>query len=397
MQTMAQQVLVYRLTGSATALGMVSFIALIPLIPLGLIGGSIIDRFSRRGILIFTQVMLMAQAFLLAALTYTGAIEVWHVYALSLVLGAVNAIDVPARQAFTVDMVEGKEDLTNAIGLNSAMFNGARALGPAMAGLAVAATGESTAFLINGLTFVSVIISLAMMRNLPRLPRPAVKQVHAGSHIFEGLRFVRGRRDMLYLVALVGVSAFLSMPYSTLMPVFAENVLGASARPVVDAVCNTGLLTCQSPEAVPLGALLTVVGIGALIGALVVASLPGSAHRGKLLTLGNLMFPALLLLFALSRSFLASMVILLLIGISFVTQNALANTLIQMVSPDELRGRVMGVYSMVMMSSMRLGGLQAGLVADAFSAPISVGFGALLSMIFGAFVALRVPEVRRLK
>lgn len=277
------------------------------------------------------------------------------------------------------------------------MFNGARALGPAMAGLAVAATGESTAFLINGLTFIAVIISLSMMRNLPSLPSPAARQVRMGAHVFEGLKFIRGRRAMLYLVALVGVSAFLSMPYSTLMPVFAANVLGTSAQPVVAAVCGSGLFACKAPEALPLGVLLTVVGIGALIGALVVASLPPSAHRGQLLTAGNLLFPGLLLLFAVSRSFLFSILVLLLVGISFVMQNALANTLIQLVSPDALRGRIMGVYSMVMQSSMRLGGLQAGLMADAFSAPISVAVGAVFSILFGLYVAVRVPEVRRLK
>lgn len=398
MQTMAQQVLVYRLTGTATSLGMVNFISLIPLIPLALVGGSITDQFPRRTILLFTQVMMMLQALLLAALTWTGAVKVWHVYVLSLILGMVNAIDVPARQAFTVDMVDGKEDLTNAIGLNSAMFNGARAIGPAMAGLAVAATGESTAFFINALTFIAVIISLLMMRGLPAVRTPQRGTVKMSGHIWEGVRFIGSRRDMFYLVSLIGVSAFLSMPYSTLMPVFAKDVLGRSAQPVVDYVCRTGPLPvhCQAPEALPLGALLTVVGIGALIGALVVASLPNTAHRGRMLTLGNLAFPLLLVGFAVSRSFLLSLFVLLLVGISFVWQNALANTLLQLVSPDALRGRVMGVYSMVFQAMMRLGGLQAGLVADWGSAPFSVGIGAVISLLYGLYVAVRVPEVRQL-
>ncbi len=399
MQTMAQQVLVYRLTNSATALGMVNFISLIPLIPLGLLGGSITDRFPRRSILLFTQTSMMLLAFILAWLTYAGTVQVWHVYVLSLFLGMVNAIDVPARQAFTVDMVEGKEDLTNAIGLNSAMFNGARAIGPALAGLAVAATGEDMAFLINGVTFLAVIISLLTMRNLPRVAHSAKGQVSFGKHIFEGLHFIGGHRDLFYLVSLVGVSAFLSMPYSTLMPVFAQNVLGKSAQPVVDYFCRTGPLhiQCQSPEALPLGILLTVVGIGALLGALVVASLPDTAHRGRLLTAGNLAFPILLLVFAISKSFLVSLFLLFLVGVSFVWQNALANTLLQLVSPDELRGRVMGVYSMVFQSTMRLGGLQAGLIADWVSAPFSVGIGAVASLAYGLYVAVRVPEIRRLE
>ena len=397
MQTMAQQVLVYRLTGTATSLGMINFISLLPLVPLTLIGGSITDRFSKRTILLFTQVILMLQALLLALLTYTGTVQVWHVYVLSLILGMVNAIDIPARQAFTVDMVEGKEDLTNAIGLNSAMFNGARALGPAMAGLAVAATGESTAFLINGVTFLAVIASLLAMRGLP-VVMPAKVQVQMSQHIWEGLKFIGSRRELFYLVGLIGVSAFLSMPYSTLMPVFAQDVLGASAQPVIDYVCFSGPLPmhCQAPEALPLGALLTTVGIGALIGALVVASLPDNARRGTMLTLGNLAFPALLLAFALSRSFLLSMLLLMLIGISFVWQNALANTLLQLLSPDALRGRVLGVYSMVFQASMRLGGLQAGLMADWISAPFSVAIGAVISLFFGLFVAVREPKIREM-
>lgn len=396
---MAQQVLVYRLTGSATALGMVNFIALIPLVPLALVGGSLTDQLSKRTIILFTQMLMMAQALILAALTWTGVVQVWHVYVMSLILGCVNAVDVPARQAFTVDLVEGKEDLTNAIGLNSAMFNGARALGPAMAGLAVAATGEATAFLINGLTFVAVIISLWMMQDLPKTQAPVRGHLNMASHIGEGLRFIGVKKEMFFLVTLIGVSAFLSMPYSTLMPVFAQDILGASAQPVIDYVCSTGPLPmhCQAPEALPLGALLTIVGVGALIGALVVASLPDGARRGRMLTLGNLAFPLLLIVFSISRSFLFSMALLLFVGISFVWQNALANTLLQLVSPDALRGRVMGVYSMVFQSMMRLGGLQAGLVADAVSAPFSVAVGGVISLLYGLYVALRVPELREMK
>lgn len=398
MQNMAQQVLVYRLTGSAAALGMVNFIALIPFIPLALLGGSITDRFSRRNIVIITQIIMLVQSLLLAWLSWSGMVRVWHVYALSLLLGMVNAVDVPARQAFTVDLVEGKEDLTNAIGLNSAMFNGARAVGPALAGLMVAATGEGTAFFVNSLTFVAVLISLAMMKNLPEVKRPEREQVNMTNHIAEGLRYIVRQRGIAFLVSLIAVSAFLSMPYNTLMPVFASDVLGNSARPVIAFVCETGPVPihCQSPEALPLGMLLTVIGIGALLGALVVAALPDTAKRGRMLTVGNLAFPLLLLFFAMSRSFLLSLVVLLLIGVSFVWQNALANTLLQFASPDALRGRIMSVYTMVFQSAMRLGGLQAGFLADWASAPFSVGIGAVISLIYGIYVAIAVPEVRRM-
>lgn len=394
---MAQQVLVYRLTGSAAALGMVSFISVVPLLPLALWGGSAADRFPKRTVLLVTQVVMLVQALLLAGLTWSGAVQIWHVYLLVFFLGAAQAVDMPTRQAFTVEMVEGKEDLTNAIALNSAIFNGARALGPALAGLTVAATGEGMAFLINGLSFVAVIIGLLLMRNLP-LPSRRVHSAGLTGHLAEGVRFVFGQQTILVLISLVAVSAFLSMPYNTLMPAFADNVLAHSAQPAVAFLCGGPhpLLRCQSPEALPLGILLTMVGVGAVMGALLVASLPAHAHRGRLLTFGNLAFPLALLLFAISRSFILSAGLLVLVGLSFVCQNALANTLLQVATPDEVRGRVMSLYSLTFQGMMRLGGLQAGFLADRIGVALVVGLGAAISLIYGLFVALRYPKVRRM-
>ena len=397
MQTMAQQVLVYRLTDSAMALGLINFIGLIPLLPLALWGGSLSDRLPKRNVILVTQTGMLIQALILSALTWTGAIQVWHVYVLAFFMGALQAVDVPARQAFTVDMVEGKEDLTNAIGLNSAMFNGARALGPALAGIVVAATGEGMAFFINAVTFAAVIASLFMMRNLPAVSVEA--RVGIARHVAEGISFVRSRTIILVLMSIVAVSSFLSMPYTTLMPVFAGNVLQESAAGVVDRLCNSpgAVLRCQAPEALPLGLLLTTVGLGALIGALMVASMPDDGRRGRMLTFGNLLFPASLLAFSASRSFVLSMACLLFVGISFVSQNALVNTLIQFSTPDAMRGRVMSLYSLIMQGTQRLGGLQAGFVADWVGAPIAVGFGAAASLVYGLFVAVRFPRVRQLE
>jgi predicted MFS family arabinose efflux permease len=404
MQTMAQQVLIYRLTGSAAALGLISFIGLVPLVPFSLWGGSLTDRISKRNLLIATQLVMMLQAVLLGVLVWTGTVQVWHVFVLSLMLSAVNAVDLPARQAFTVDMVEGKEDLTNAIGLNSAMFNLARALGPALAGLVVAATGEGPAFMINALTFVPVVISLILMRNLPApkpLPGPAGHDGHGRAslnHVVGGLRYVKAQPVLMLLISLVAVSAFLSMPYNTLMPVFADVVLAPSAQPVVHFICDGPhrILTCQAPEALPLGMLLTAVGIGAVIGALVVASMSENSHRGRWLTLGNLGFPVVLLAAAFNRSFLVALVLMAGVGVMFVWQNALVNTLIQVTAPDEVRGRVMALYTMVFQAFMRIGALQAGLMSDWLSAPVSLGLGALLSLAYGLWIALFKPAVRRL-
>ncbi|MDH7485485.1 MAG: MFS transporter [Anaerolineae bacterium] len=396
MQNIAQQWLVYRLTGSAAMLGVINLVGALPLVPLSLWGGSLADRFSKRSIILFTQSVMMVQAFILAALTWTGAVQVWHVMVLAMLLGAANAVDVPSRQAFVVEMVEGKEDLTNAIGLNSTIFNAARAIGPTVAGMIVATAGEAGAFFINGLTFVAVIIGLALM-HLPAVARPR-QQPRLGSHLLEAVRYVLSRRVLALLISLVAVSAFLSMPYVTLLPVFARDVLGASAQPLLDLFCSgtPAGLSCQSPEALTYGLLMAASGLGAVMGALFVASLPATARRGHWLTLGNLAFPLLLLVMALSRSFGFTLLVLVGIGFSYVAQNVLANTLIQMSVPDELRGRVMSFYSLTFQGMMRLGGMQAGLVGDRWGAPLAVGVGAAVCLAYGAFVAWRYPRVRAL-
>lgn len=396
MQTMAQQVLVYRLTGSATALGIVNFVSVIPLVPLALWGGSLSDRVPRRNVIVVTQSIMLLQAMALAALTWTGVVEVWHVYVMAFVLGAAKAVDMPARQAFVVDMVEGKEDLTSAIGLNSAIFNSARLLGPALSGLLVAAMGEALAFFVNGLSFVAVIGSLLLMRNLPQSTHQET-EAPLLSHTAEGIRYVFSQQAVLVLMTLVAVSSFLSMPYSTLMPVFANRVLKENAEPVVSLLCGEhSLMRCQAPEALPLGMLLSAIGIGALTGAFVVAWLPPNARRGRMLMFANLAFPLLLLWFAMSRSMVLSLGLLVLVGSSFVLQNAMAMTLLQITSPDHLRGRVMSLYALFHMGMAHAGGLQAGFFADWLGAPFSVGMGAAVSLVYGAYVALRFPRVRDL-
>ncbi len=397
MQTMAQQVLVYRLTGSASALGIASFMQVIPLLPFALWGGSLSDRFPRRSLILITQSAMLIQALVLALLTGTGAIQVWHIYIMAFLLGVFKALDMPARQSFIVDMVEGKEDLTNAIGLNSAVHNGARTLGPALAGVAVAALGEAVAFLLNGLSFLAVIISLLAMRDLPKIvPVKDSKPVRA--HMAEGLRYLFSQQILLVLMSLVAVNSFLSRPYTTLMPVFADTILKESSMPVVSWLCSsgTGVMNCRAPEALPLGMLLAAVGVGAVTGALVVASLPQKFRRGKLMTLGNLCLPAFLVFFVNSRSLILSCFILMLVGFGQVLQNATANTLLQITAPDELRGRVMSQYSLVTQGMSHLGGLQAGFMADWLSAPLSIGLGAGAALVYGAYIAVRYPRVRNM-
>lgn len=395
---MAQQVLVYRLTGSASALGIVSFMTVLPLVPLALWGGSLSDRVSKRAVLLVTQILMLLQAVLLALLTWTGNIEIWHVYLMAFLLGAFKAVDTPARHSFVVEMVEGKEDLISAIGLNSAIQNGAKTLGPALAGVFVAVTGEATAFLVNSLSFLAVIISLLMMKGLPQTSNQRQKKTNALAHTVEGVRFVFGRQTLLILMSLVAVSSFLSKPYQTLMPVFAAVNLKESAQPIIALLCNGehALLSCRAPEALPLGLLLAAVGIGAVIGALLVASLPEHARRGWVLTFGNLSFPLFLLFFVGSNSMILSLVLMMLTGLTRVMQNAMANTLLQITAPDVLRGRVMSIYALISQGMTHLGGLQAGFAADWVGAPVSIGVGAAISLLYGAFVALHYRQVRNL-
>lgn len=396
MQSMAQQVLVYRLTGSAISLGIVNLMTVIPLLPFSFLGGSLADRVSKRNILLITQTFMLLQAVVLAILTWTGLVRVWHVYLMAFTLGMIKAVDMPPRHSFIVDMVEGKEDLTSAIGLNSAIHNTARTIGPAIAGLVVAAMGEAIAFFLNGLSFVAVITSLLLMRDLPQSSPVKQQNPQVVPHMLEGIRFVLNQQLLLVLMSLVAVTSFLSRPYQTLLPVFADAMLKGSAQPVVAFLCSGEhhIITCQTPEALPLGLLYTAVGIGAVTGAILVASLPERARRGRMLTLGNLGLPVMLLAFVNSKAFLLSLFLMVLVGMGQVFQNALANTMLQITAPDQLRGRVMSQYSLVSQGMHQLGGLQAGFVADWIGAPLSVGIGAAISLFYGIFVFFRYPRIR---
>lgn len=401
MQTIAQNWLVYRLTGSPVGLGVMNGLSALPLVPLALFGGSLADRFPRRWLIVATQSMMMLQAFLLAWLTWSGRIQVWHVWGLAMVLAALQMLDVPARQAFVVEMV-GPEDLGNAIALNSSLFNLARILGPSLAGVVVATLGEGMAFFLNGLSFLAVIAGLVAMR----LPPAASRRARSGGLGEIGAGLARVGKDAVLrgLVSMVGVSAFLSMPYTTLLPVFARTTLWGSAAPIVAAMCGAvevsalsrALLSCQQPEAVAYGLMMGAVGIGAVAGALWAAAYGEAGRRGQWLTWGNLGFPAALLLFAAAPTFPVALAALVCTGVLFVWQNALANTLIQVRVEDAVRGRVMGVYTLSFQLMTRLGGLQAGLMAGWLGAPATVALGAALSLGYMLWAHRRYPEIRRL-
>ncbi len=374
MQNVAQAWLVYAITGSPLYLGIVSFASSIPILTLTLGAGVFIDRVPKRTLLILTQTAAMVLAFILAADVWAGWVEAWHVVVLSFLLGAVNAFDAPARQAFVVEMVDDRQDLMNAIALNSAIFNAARVIGPTLAGIALAVVGAAWCFFLNGVSFIAVIIGLWLMKVRPRAG--AKGTLSPVDQLREGLGYIWRHEAVRTIIALVAIANLFAFGYSSLMPAFAQDVLNSGP---------TGL-----------GLLSAAVGIGALGGALMVASLGNFNGKGRLLTFGNLFFPGMVVLFSASRWLPLSMLILVGAGFGFMIQNATANTLIQTSVPDELRGRVMSVYMMVFQGLFPLGALLAGAIAERTTISIGAAFGGGIALAYGLFLFWRAPFIRRL-
>jgi MFS family permease len=372
MQTVAQSWLVYRLTGSSLLLGMVGFSSQIPVFLIAPLGGATADRRSRHSIILTTQTASALLALVLAVLTLTRAIQVWHVLVLAACLGVVNAFDIPARQAFIVEMV-GREDLMNAIALNSSMFNSARIVGPSIAGILVAAIGEGWCFFANGVSYVAVIAGLLLMKVPKRQPAAAAGSTLA--HILEGFQFVRKNAPVRALLLLLGLASVVGMPYAVLMPVFADRILHGGAR--------------------GLGILMASTGVGALVGALGLAyRSSGVRGLGKWVALASGGFGTSLILFALSRSFWLSAALLIPVGLSMMVQMASCNTLIQSMVPDRLRGRVMAVYSQMFMGMAPFGALLAGSLAERIGAPLTILSGGLLCVAGSALFAARLSSLR---
>ena len=371
MQNVAQSWLVYRLTGSALLLGAVGFASQIPIFLLSPIGGAIVDRRHRHRIIIATQTLSMILAFILAALTLYKVVQVWHIFVLAALLGFVNAFDIPARQAFIVEMV-GKDDLMNAIALNSSMFNGARIVGPAVAGILVASIGEGWCFFVNAVSYIAVIIGLMMM-TVPRRA-PHVSSASALHDIEEGFRWVLNTKPILTLLLLVGLVSLVGMPYAVLMPIFADQILHSGAR--------------------GLGILMGFSGAGALIGALALAAKSGVSGLGTWVAACSGCFGVFLALFAYSRMFWLSAVLLIPVGLFMMVQMASTNTLIQSMVPDRLRGRVISAYSMMMMGMAPLGALLAGAASDRMGAPLTVAIGGLCSIAGAIWFSMHLPNMR---
>ncbi|GMU67067.1 MAG: MFS transporter [Acidobacteriota bacterium] len=370
-QSVAQAWLAYRLSGSAAVLGVVAFSGQIPTFLLASWGGAAADRFPRRSILLATQTASMALALTLAALTLSGSVAVPHILALAALLGMVNAFDIPARQAFVVELV-GREDLVNAIALNSSLFNGTRVIGPAIAGVLVARVGEGWCFLINGVSYVAVLAGLAAIRARPAAsPRPEGSTL---ARIADGFRYAAGARPVRALLLLLGVVSLTGVPYAVLMPIFADRVLGGGAA--------------------ALGILMGASGAGALAGALTLASRRGIAGLGRWVAVSAAGFGIALLLFSLSRALWLSAALLVPVGFFMINQMASSNTLIQSLVPDRYRGRVMALYTMMFMGMAPFGALAAGAAAERWGAPFAVAAGGLAAVMAAFVFARRVPSLR---
>lgn len=370
MQSVAQSWLVYRLTGSVVLLGLIGFAGQIPVFFIAPFGGAVADRYNRQRILVMTQTWAMLTAFALAVLTLTGNIEVWHLFLFAVSFGLANAFDIPTRQSFVVDMV-GKEDLLNAIALNSSMFNGARIVGPAIAGILVSLVGEGWCFFGNSVSYIAVIAGILMMKITPVVHE---RKGSTFSNIAEGFKFVAGNAPIRGLLLLLGLVSLMGMPYAVLMPIFADKILGGGSD--------------------TLGYLMGASGIGALIAALILASRKHVFGLGRWVSIASAGFGVSLILFSFSTNFYLSLIILVPIGFSMMTQMSSSNTLIQAMVPDALRGRVMSVYSMMFMGMAPLGALLAGTLAGILGAPNTVAIGGIACVI-GAVIFILVMPKRR--
>ena len=371
-QSTAQGYLVFELTRSPAYLGYVGFAAGIPSWLFTLYAGVVADRMPRRNLLVITQISMMILAFGLAVLTFAKLVQPWHILGFAFLLGIANAFDAPARQSFVLEMVS-RQDLTNAIALNSTMFNTATAIGPAIGGLMYAALGPAWCFTVNGISFLAVIAALLLMRLQPSIL--SVRRESTLREVAAGFSYIQKNRIARVLITNMAVVSLFGISFVALMPAWAVEVLGG------DAATN--------------GFLQSARGIGAIVGALMIASMSAYSIQSRMITLGNFAMPLFLLAFAAVRWLPLSLLTLVGIGWGFLVLANSSNAMLQSQVPDELRGRVMSIYMLSFFGLMPIGALLAGSVAERIGEPLTVAIGATVLLIFAGLVLLRVPELRK--
>lgn len=367
--------LVYQLTNSPLLLGVVGFANQLPNFILTPFAGVLVDKFNRHRTIVITQVLAMLQSLSLAALALTGTINIWHILILSALQGCISAFDMPARQAFVVQMVEHKEDLGNAIALNSLLFSSARLLGPAIAGFVIATVGAGICFLVDGISYIAVIAGLLAMT----LPPQAVRSNQATSSIWsqlrEGFNYAFGFPPIRAILLLIALVSGVGMPYTTLTPIFASEILQGG------------------PET--LGLLMAASGLGALVAAVYLSSRQSVLGLGKLIAIAPAIFGMALITFALSRVLWLSLLSMMLLGMSLVLQHTSGNTILQTIVDEDKRGRVMSFYMMAFISMVTFGNLLAGTLASHIGAPNTLVLGGLIC-IAGSLIFIRqLPALRQ--
>jgi MFS family permease len=374
MQRIAMPWLVYHLTGSAFLLGLVSFAGQIPTFLLAPLAGVVTDKFSRYRVLLITQVISLLQALILALLSLAGVIQIWHIVVLSIALGCVNAFDVPSRHSFVVEMVEKKEHLGNAIALNSMMFNGARLIGPSIAGLILATAGEGICFLINAVSYIFVVVSLLSMK----IQKKEIirKSGNVLNDMKEGFRYTFGFAPIKHLLILLGVVSLMGSSYQVLMPVFAKEILHGNSS--------------------TFGFLMGAAGVGALAGAIFLASRETLIKLGRIIPAASAMFGAGLVVLSFTKYFSVSLLLMIIIGLGLMLQTASSNTILQTITDDDKRGRVMSFYTIAIMGTAPFGSLLAGSLAKVTGTPHTILIGGI-SCIAGAFLFYKkLPELKKI-
>jgi MFS family permease len=374
MTRIATSWLVYRLTGSALLLGVVGFAGQIPSFLLAPFAGVLVDRWNRHRLLIATQVLALLQSLALAILALTGVVQIWHVILLSVFQGLINAFDMPARQAFVVEMVEKREDLANAIALNSSIVNAARLLGPSIGGVIIAAVGEGWCFMLDAISYLAVIASLLAMKITPRMTKQ-IKEAKMLQQLREGWRYASGFAPIRKVLMLLALVSLVGMPYTVLMPVFANEILHGGP--------NT------------LGLLMAASGVGALAGALLLAARKSVLGLGKFIPLMAGAFGAGLIAFSFSRALWLSLLLMVVTGLGFMVQMAASNTVLQTIVEEDKRGRVMSFYTMAFMGTAPFGSLLAGSVADRIGAPYTLLIGGFGCIVGALWFATSLPALRQ--
>jgi MFS family permease len=373
MQTIAQGWLVYQISGSELALGIVGFASAIPALIISPFAGVITDRVSRRGLLVATQTGAMSLALILAVLTFLDIVQVWHVVVLAVCLGVVNSFDGPARQAFVVEMV-GRDDLPNAIALNSMTFNSGRIVGPAIGGAVLVLVGAAWCFLINGLSFLAVIAGLLAMKLPPR--KPDTSSLSPIKQMRSALAYLSHEPDLRALLLMALAFSLFGISYSTVLPAFIDKVLGQGAA--------------------AFGTVNAMSGIGAVTGAFIVAKWGDRGQRGKWLSWAIMGFPVVLTLFAYNRYYPLTLFLAVLLGVGFMLTFTLINTLLQTSLADEMRGRVLSLYTLTFFGFTPFGNLAIGSMSEWIGLSQALMISAVLSFVTAGAVLLWIPSVRRL-